>query len=108
MNAPQKVGQGSEKTVSLPKASISNSNLRTVGYIEKRDRTITIKAGPKGPVYSVKTTDGKVLFENVSAEQLRAQAPELHEFLKSAVAGTDGKNVKNGRKMDARIDVLSR
>ncbi len=62
-----------------------------VGYIEKRDRTIVIKAGPKGPVYSVKTADGKVLYENLSKEQLSAQAPELGEFLKTAVAGSGGK-----------------
>ncbi len=70
-----------------------------IGYIEKRDRTITIKAGPKGPVYSVKTADGKVLCENLSADQLRAQAPELHEFLKTAVAGAPG------TKADARLSV---
>ena len=71
-----------------------------VGYIEKRDRTIIIKAGPKGPVYSVKTADGKVLYENLSRERLSAQAPELGEFLKSAVAGSAG---KSGAVVDASI-----
>src|SRR5262249_10562998 len=70
-----------------------------IGYLEKQDRTITIKAGPKGPLYSVKTAGGKVLCENLSAEQLRAQAPELSEFLKTAVAGTPG------AKADARLRV---
>ena len=64
-----------------------------IGYLEKRGQTITIKAGPKGPVYDVRTAEGKVLFENVSAEQLSAKAPELNEFLKSAVAGNSGKGV---------------
>ena len=85
-------------------SSGSTSDLRVVGYIEKRDRTITIKAGPKGPVYSVKTAEGKVLFENVSGEQLRAQAPELHEFIKNAVAGSDG---KKKIKADARITAVN-
>ncbi len=57
-----------------------------IGHIEKRDRTITIKAGAKGPLYTVQTAQGKVLFENLSGEQLRAQAPELHQFLRTAVA----------------------
>jgi len=82
------------KQDSAPKAQTPSSvttaaaaaELPVIGYIEKRDRTITIKAGSKGTVYSVKAGDGKVLFENLSAEQLRAQAPELHEFIKSAVA----------------------
>jgi len=70
-----------------------------IGYLEKRDRTITIKAGPKGPLYSVKTADGKVLCENLSKEQLSAQAPELGEFLKNAIAGTPG------AKADARVRI---
>jgi hypothetical protein len=71
-----------------------------IGYLEKRDRTITIKAGPKGPLYSIKTAAGKVLCEDLSADQLRAQAPELSEFLKTAVAGAPG------AKADARIRVI--
>ena len=62
-----------------------------IGFLEKRGQTITIKAGPKGPVYSAKSTDGKTLFENLSLEQLRAQAPEIHELIKTAVAGASGK-----------------
>jgi hypothetical protein len=58
-----------------------------IGYLEKRDRVITIKSGPKGTVYSVATKDGKTLFENVSSEQLKAQAPELHDLIKTGVAG---------------------
>src|SRR6267154_5657179 len=48
-------------------------------YLERRGQTITIKAGPKGPIYSGKTAEGKILFENLSIDQLRAQAPEIHE-----------------------------
>ena len=69
------------------------SDFPVIGYLEKRGQTITIKAGPKGPVYSAKTTEGKILFENLSIEQLRAQAPELHEFFKTAVASGSGKGV---------------
>jgi hypothetical protein len=76
----------------------TKSDFPIIGYIEKRGKTITIKAGPKGPLYSVKTTDGKVLFENLSAEQLRAQAPDMQEFLKNAVAS-------NGDSLDARVRV---
>jgi hypothetical protein len=68
-------------------------------YLEQRDRTITVKAGPKGPLYCVKTTSGKVLYENVSLEQLSAQAPAIGEFLKTAVAGV------SGAKTDARLRV---
>jgi hypothetical protein len=68
-------------------------------YLEQRDRTITVKAGPQGPVYCVKTASGKVLYDNVSLEQLSAQAPALGEFLKTSMAGTPG------AKADARVRV---
>ena len=69
------------------------------------DRNITIKAGAKGPVYSVKTADGKVLCENLSREQLSAQLPELGEFIKTGVAGTPGawNDASLGTRVDARV-----
>jgi hypothetical protein len=75
----------------------TNAEYPIIGYVEKRDRTITIKAGPKGPIYSIKTADGKVLCENLSQEQLSAKSPELGRFLKTAVAGVPG------TKTDARV-----
>src|SRR5260370_32132458 len=63
--------------------AIAPTDFPVIGYIEKQDREITIKAGPKGTLYSVKTADGKVLFENITAEQLRAQAPDLHDIIKT-------------------------
>jgi hypothetical protein len=84
-------------------ASVTNakagSDLPVIGYIEKRGRTITVRAGTNGPVYSVKTAEGKVLCDNLSKEQLSAQAPELREFLKTAVASTPG------TKTDARLGI---
>jgi L-ascorbate metabolism protein UlaG (beta-lactamase superfamily) len=64
-----------------------SDGLTVIGYLESRNRVITIKSGPKGPVYNVATKDGKLLFENVSADQLRARAPEIHDLLKTGVAG---------------------
>lgn len=77
------------------------SDFPIIGHIEKRDRTNTVKAGPKETIYSVKSADGKVLCNNVSLEQLRAQSPELHEFVKTAVAG----NISNGASGDSRLRI---
>ena len=74
------------------------TNSTTICYLEKQDCTIAVKAGPNGTVYSVKKANGKTLCENVTLDQLRAQAPELHQFIKSALALSD----KNA---DARLDV---
>jgi hypothetical protein len=76
-------------------------------YLEQRDRTITIKSGPKGPLYCVKTASGKVLYENVSLEQLSAQAPAIGEFLKTSVAGAPGAKT-DARLRPIRIDASMR
>ena len=57
-----------------------------VGYLEGRGKTIILKSGPNGPLYSVKGEKGKLLFEDLTADQLRAQAPEIHQIVQSAVA----------------------
>ncbi len=85
LTAPQKAK--SAVPAASPKAG---TNFLVIGYLEGRGRSITIKAGPKGPVYSVKTADGKVLCENLSREQLSAQLPEEGELIKTGVAGTRG------------------
>ena len=86
------------KAVAEPKASVVSTNkaaardsYTVIGYLEKRDRVVTIKSGPKGPVYTVATKDGKVLLEDVTAEQLRAQAPEIHQLIKTGVASGDAR-----------------
>ena len=61
--------------------------LTVIGYLEKRDQVITIKSGPRGPVYSVTRKNGQILFENLTAEQLQAQAPEVLDFIKTGMAG---------------------
>jgi hypothetical protein len=87
-------------TSSKPSAKTNSvADFPIIGHIEKRDRTITIKSGPKGTIYSVKSADGKVLCDNLTLAQLRAQSPELHEFVKTAVAG----NISNGASADARL-----
>ena len=77
----------------------ASSDFPVIGYLEKRDGTITIKAGPGGPLYSVKTAAGNVLCENVPLEELRDEAPELHQFIKSALAGSS----KGGAVVDASL-----
>ena len=84
----------------------ATANFPVICYLEQCNRTITVKAGPKGPVYSVKTADGKVLYENLSIEQLSAQAPKLGEFLKTAVAGAPG--AKTDAMLHSRIDASMR
>ena len=87
------------QTPASEKSVKAAANFPVICYLEQRDRTITVKAGPKGPVYCVKAASGKVLYDNVSLEQLSAQAPALGEFLKTSMAGAPG------AKTDARVRI---
>ena len=60
-----------------------------IGHMEHRDRIITIKAGAQGTVYSAKTKDGKVIFDNLTADQLKIQSPEIHDFIAADVGSGD-------------------
>ena len=87
---------------SAAKKSPEVNRLPVIGHLETRDKIVTIQSGPNGLLYLVKTKDGKVLHESLSEEQLKAQAPEIHELIKTSVAGTSG---KDGVYMDGRVTV---
>ena len=86
-----------------PKKAGARESYVVIGYLEKRDRVITIKSGPRGPVYTVADRNGKVLFENVSAEQLKAQAPEIHNLIKTGVADARTRPISAAVRSDARF-----
>jgi hypothetical protein len=52
--------------------------------LQHRDRVVTVKTGEQGTVYSVSDKDGKILFENLTAEQLKKESPEIHGFIEDA------------------------
>jgi hypothetical protein len=58
-----------------------------IGHLEHRNRVVTIKTGAQGVVYSVRDRDGKILFDNLTASQLKMESPELHDFIEAATAG---------------------
>jgi hypothetical protein len=58
-----------------------------IGHLQHRDRVVTIKSGTQGPVYSVHTADGKSLFENLTAEQLKTRSPEIYNVIDRAHVG---------------------
>ncbi len=72
-------------------SSGSTDKSPVICHLERRDTVITVKAGPSGPIYLVKTKAGKVLHQDLTEEQLRDQAPESHAFVKTAPAGRSDK-----------------
>ncbi len=61
----------------------SQTESKIIGYLETRDRIITLYAGS---TYSVKTKDGKVIAERVSLEALQSRFPEIHRLIRTGVA----------------------
>jgi hypothetical protein len=87
-NSPAKLPRANGANASATGHSRSNDAI--IGHLAGRDRVITIKSGSRGALYTVRDAQGKLLCENRSLEQLRAEAPELHQFIKNAVAGKPG------------------
>jgi hypothetical protein len=57
--------------------------------IQTRDKIVIIRSGPDGPLYTVKSKDGKVLSDDINAESLYAEYPELEGVVKRGIAGND-------------------
>ena len=70
------------KPVAMP-ASVNGQP--TIMHLANRTEVITITAGPKGPLYSATTNDGKVLVSGASLQQLRDEHPELYKRLHPAI-----------------------
>jgi hypothetical protein len=57
-----------------------------IGHLQHRERVVTIKSGDQGTVYSVRNNDGKILYGNVTAAELQAKNPEIHDFIEGSHA----------------------
>ena len=68
--------------------SVETGPFIVIGHLEHRDRLVTVKSGAAGTVFSGRSKDGKILFENLTAEQLKVQSPDIHDFIDAATAGT--------------------
>ncbi len=70
-----------------PQASTKKDGV--IGYLESRDKIVTIFKGPNGAVYTIKTKDGKTLDTKLSEKNLQAKYPTLYNQVKHGLAGND-------------------
>jgi hypothetical protein len=73
------------------KPQATNKNSVVIGYMQSRDRVVTISQGPKGTVYTIKNKDGKVLAENISEKDLKEKYPSVYSQIKYGLAGNDAR-----------------
>jgi hypothetical protein len=69
----------------------TNKDSVVIGYMQSRDRVVTISQGPKGTVYTVKNKDGRVLAENISEKDLKEKYPSVYGQVKYGLAGNDAR-----------------
>jgi hypothetical protein len=70
-----------------PKPANTASKYPVIVHVVSRDKTITISAGPKGPVYSAAMNDGgKILIADASGEQFAKEQPELYRMIRGTIA----------------------
>jgi hypothetical protein len=77
----------SAKTQAVPKASAEKSAV--VGYLHTRDKVVAISRGAEGPIYTVKTKDGKLLASDLNEKDFEEKYPTLFNQVKYGLAGND-------------------
>jgi hypothetical protein len=84
--APRSFAQDKDK-----KPQMTPNNSIVIGYMQSRDRVVTISQGPEGTVYTIKNKDGKALAENISEKDLKEKYPSVYSQVKYGLAGNDAR-----------------
>jgi hypothetical protein len=65
----------------------------SIVHLAFRDQIVTIASSPQGLRYSVHTTSGKLLGENLTDDQLLAAHPKLHSHIRSSYASDESGSI---------------
>jgi hypothetical protein len=69
-----------------PEAQTASAHYPVIVRMVARRSTITITAGPRGPLYSAATSSGQPLVTNATLEQLRSDHPDICRQVEPTVA----------------------
>jgi hypothetical protein len=61
------------------------------GFLHTRDKIITIRHGADGPLYTIKTKNGKTLATNIGEKDLQAKYPDIYRNVKEGRAANDAR-----------------
>ncbi len=70
-------------------STLADDEALSIVHLAFRDHIVTIRSFPQGIHYSVRTTSGTLLSEDLSDEQLLAAYPELHSQIRSSYASDE-------------------
>ena len=97
-----------ETHVTKPKdsgPSAETSDNPVIGHLQTRNKLITIRTGADGPLYSVKSKEGKILAVDLPATELSARFPELKKVVERGFAGDDASLRPRYRQIKAPVDL---
>ena len=77
--APQSATEGQEPRT-------ASAHYPVIVRMVARHSTITITAGPRGPLYSAATSSGQPLVTNATLEQLRSDHPDIYRQVEPTLA----------------------
>ena len=66
--------------------ALADDEAPSIVHLAFRDHIVTIDSSAQGPRYSVRTTTGTLLSEDLTDEQLLAAHPKLHAYIRSSYA----------------------
>jgi hypothetical protein len=76
--------------ISTPtQADSADDKALAIAHLAFRDHIVTISSSPRGPRYSVRTSSGTLLGEDLTEDQLLAAHPKLHSQIRSSVASDE-------------------
>jgi hypothetical protein len=84
-DAPTPARHGAPRKKS-PTAEAVTPDYPVIVRVVGRHQTITVTAGPAGPLYSAATNDGETLVAAATLEQLRREHPDLYRQLEPTLA----------------------
>jgi hypothetical protein len=70
-------------------ANSADDEVPSIVHLAFRDHIVTITSSPRGPRYSVRTTSGTLLSEDLTEDRLLAAHPKLHSYIRSSYASDE-------------------
>jgi hypothetical protein len=83
--APTPARHGAPRKMS-PTGMAPYDQLPVIVRIVGRHQTVTVTAGPEGPLYSAATNDGKIVVAGATLERLRQDHPDLYQQIEPSMA----------------------
>src|SRR5215218_7438363 len=104
--APTPARHGAPRKQS-PTGMAPTENFPVIVRIVGRHQTITVTAGPEGPLYSAATNDGEMLVAGATLERLRREHPDLYQQIEPsmAVEANDTVPARPARESSKRADM---